>query len=69
MNKNNLLYNAAAALTECAKFIRPVDKEFVQVMLDKAQEFADQITIDEQLEAEVIQFEERIRAGIKSDSE
>jgi hypothetical protein len=69
MNRNNLLYNAAMALTECAKFIRPVDKDFVQVMLDKAQEFADQIKIDEQLEQEVNQFEERIREGIKNDSE
>lgn len=65
MNRNNLLYNAAAALTECAKFIRPVDKDFTQVMLNKAQEFADQITIDEQLEKEVNQFEERIRKGLK----
>jgi len=69
MNRNQLLYNAAAVLTECAKFIQPVDKDFVQVMLDKAQEFADQITIDEQLEQEVNQFEERIREGIKKDSE
>jgi hypothetical protein len=64
MNRNQLLYNAAAALTECARFIRPVDKDFVQVMLDKAQELADQITIDEQLEQEVNQFEERIRKGL-----
>jgi hypothetical protein len=64
MNRNQLLYNAAAALTECARFIRPVDKDFVQVMLDKAQELADQITIDEQLEQEVNQFEERIREGL-----
>ena len=69
MTRNNLLYNAAAALTECAKFVRPVDNDFVQVMLDKAQELADQITIDEQLEQEVNKFEERIREGIKTDSE
>ena len=64
MNKNKLLYNAAAALTECVKFIRPVDENFVQVMLDKAQEFANQIKVDEQLEKEVNEFEERIRAGL-----
>lgn len=64
MNKNSLLYNAAAALTECAKFVRPVDVDFVQVMLDKAKEFADQIIIDEQLEKEVKQFEKRIREGL-----
>lgn len=68
MNKNNLLYNAAAALTECAKFVRPVDKDFVQVMLDKAQEFADQIVINEELEKEVNKFEERIREGIDRDT-
>jgi uncharacterized protein YqgV (UPF0045/DUF77 family) len=64
MTKNNLLFNAAAALTECAKFIRPVDKEFVKIMLDKAQEFINQIKIDEKLEKEVNQFEEKIRKGI-----
>ena len=64
MNRNSLLYNAAAALTECARFVRPVDKDFVQTMLDKAQELADQITVDEQLEKEVNQFEESIRKGL-----
>lgn len=64
MNKNNLLYNAASALTECAKFVHPVDKEFVQVMLDKAKELADQIKVDPQLEQEVNQFEEKIREGL-----
>ena len=64
MNKNNLLYNAAAALVECAKFIRPVDKDFAVKMLDKAQEYSNQIVIDEKLEKEVKQFEERIREGI-----
>lgn len=67
MTRNNLLFNAAAALTECAKFIRPVDKEFVKIMLDKAQEFIDQIKVDEKLEKEVNQFEERIRKGIDTD--
>jgi hypothetical protein len=64
MNRNNLLYNAAAALVECAKFIRPVDKDFAVKMLDKAQEYSNQIVIDEKLEKEVKQFEERIREGI-----
>jgi hypothetical protein len=69
MKKNTLLYNAAMALTDCARFVRPVDKDFVKVMLDKAQEFANQIEIDEQLEQEVDQFEERIREGLREDSE
>ena len=64
MNRNNLLYNAAGALIECAKFVRPVDEDFVQTMLDKAEEFVSQITIDEELEQEVNQFEERIREGL-----
>ena len=64
MTKNNLLYNAAAALIECAKFIRPIDENFVQTMLDKAKEYTDQIVIDEKLEQEVNQFEERIREGL-----
>lgn len=69
MNKNNLLYNAAAVLVESVKFIRPVDKEFVQVMLDKAQEYANQIIVDEKLEQEVNEFEEKIREGITDSSE
>ncbi len=69
MNKNNLLYNAAAALVECAKFIRPVDIDFMNTMLDKAQEFSDQIVFDEKLEQEVNEFEERIKARLSKDSE
>lgn len=69
MKKNNLLYNAAAALIECAKFIRPVDMDFMNMMLDKAQEYTDQIVIDKKLEQEVEQFEERIKEGLKKDSE
>ena len=65
MTKNNLLYNAAAALIECARFVRPIDEDFVQSMLDKAKEYTDQIIVDEKLEQEVNQFEERIREGIK----
>ena len=65
MNKNNLLYNAAVALTECAKFVRPVDMDFVQVMLDKAQEYTNQIIVDEELEKEVDEFEREIRKGIE----
>jgi len=68
MRKNNLLYNAAIALTDCAKFIRPVDENFAKIMLDKAQEFADQIKVDDKLEQEVNEFEERIRKGIKDNS-
>lgn len=65
MNKNKLLYNAAMALTECAKFVKPVDKDFVNLMLDKAKEFANKIVIDEKLEHEVDEFEKRIRKELK----
>lgn len=64
MSKNKLLYNAAMALTECAKFVRPVDDEFVQVMLDKAEELVKQITVDVELDKEVNEFEQRIRKGL-----
>jgi hypothetical protein len=65
MTKNQLLYNAAAVLVDAAKFIRPVDKDFVQTMLDKAQEYTDQIVVDDELEKEVDEFEQQIRKGIE----
>lgn len=64
MNRNQLLYNAAMALVECAKYISPVDNDFVQDMLDKAQDFTNQISINEKLEKEVDEFEEKIREGL-----
>lgn len=62
--KNKLLYNATVALIECAKFIRPLDSDYAQSLLDKAQEFKDQIKIDDEVEREVNEFEKRIRKGL-----
>lgn len=62
--KNSLLYNASIALINAARFVKPVDREYSKVLLDKAEEFKNQIVIDEGLEAEVIDFEERIRKGL-----
>jgi hypothetical protein len=61
MTQNELLYNAAMALVACAKFIRPVDDDFVQTMLDKADEYTSKIVIDEGIEKEVDELEREIR--------
>ncbi len=53
------------ALIQAAKFVRPIDKDYSQELLDKAEEFKNQIVIDEKLEAEVIEFEEKIRKGLQ----
>ena len=64
MKRNLLLYNASMALVQCAKFIKPVDVEYTQQLLDKAEEFKNQIVIDEKLDAEVTEFEKRIKEGL-----
>lgn len=64
MRKNLLLYNAAMALVYAVKFIKPVDRDFAQVLLDKAQEYKNKIIIDKKLEVEVGDFEKRIKEGL-----
>jgi hypothetical protein len=64
MTKNKLLYNAAIALVQCARFVNPVDADFAKIMLDKAQELKDQIKIDQEVEKQVDEFENRIRKGL-----
>lgn len=65
MQRNSLLYNAANALITCAKYVKPIDNDYAQVLLDKAQEYTNQILIDNDLEKEVDEFEGKIREGIK----
>jgi len=64
MKRNTLLYNAAMALIQAAKFIRPVDTDFMRILLDKAEYYKNQIIIDEKVEAEVTEFEGRIKEGL-----
>lgn len=52
------------ALIHCARFVKPLDTDFAQTLLDKAQEYKDQIVIDQEVENEIEQFEERIRKGL-----
>ena len=61
--KNTKLYNASMALVHAANFVKEVDNEFAQSLLDKAEEYKNQIVIDEELEAEVVDFEKRIKEG------
>jgi len=64
MTRNKLLYNAAMSLVQAARFVKPVDSDFTKILLDKAEEYKNQIIIDEELEAEVIEFERRIKEGL-----
>lgn len=64
MMKNNKLYNAAMALVECSKFVKEVDEDFFNLMLDKAEEMMLKIDIDEDLEKEIDSFKERIEKEI-----
>lgn len=64
MTKNKKLYNATMALIHCARFVKPVDADYAQTLLDKAQEFKDQIEVDAEVEKEVDEFENRIRKGL-----
>lgn len=64
MTKNKLLYNATMALIQCARFVKPIDSDYAQTLLDKAQEYKDQIEVDAEVEKEVDEFEKRIRKGL-----
>ncbi len=61
--KNTKLYNASMALVQAARYVKEVDKDFSQKLLDKAEGYKNQIVIDEKLESEVINFERRIKKG------
>ncbi len=58
------MFNASSACLQAARFVRPVDKDFAQKLLDKAQEYKDKVEVDEDLEKEVNEFEEEIRKGL-----
>lgn len=49
------------ALVETAKFVKPLDPEYAIELLNKAEEYKNQIVIDEELEKEVKDFEQEIR--------
>ena len=52
------------ALIQCARFVKPIDSDYAQTLLDKAQEYKDQIEVDAEVEKEVDEFEKRIRKGL-----
>ena len=62
--RNKLLFNASMALVECAKFVRAIDSDYAIELLDKAQEYKDQIVIDEKFNKEVEEFAEEIKKGL-----
>jgi mannose/cellobiose epimerase-like protein (N-acyl-D-glucosamine 2-epimerase family) len=62
--KNKLLYNASMALVQCSSFVKPLDPDYAKELLDKAQEFMDQIVIDEDVDKEVDEFEKQIKKGL-----
>jgi hypothetical protein len=64
MTRNKLLFNAAMALVQAARFVKPVDPDFMKILLDKAEYYKNQIVIDEKIEAEVTEFERRIKEGL-----
>lgn len=64
MTRNKLLYNAAMALVQAARFVKPIDSDFMKILLDKAEYYKNQIVIDEKIEAEVTEFERRIKEGL-----
>jgi len=62
--KNNLLFNAAAALIDCAMIVKPIDNDFAKELLDKAESYSKLIIIDENVEKEVDEFEKQIKKGL-----
>ena len=57
-------YNAALALINAVPFIRHVDNDFAEYLLDKAQGYKDKIKIDKELESEVLEIKKEIEEGL-----
>ena len=64
MNKNVLLWNACMALLNAARIVKPIDPVYTRQLLDKAEQFKNEIVVDEKLEKEVRGFEQRIKKGL-----
>lgn len=64
MTKNQILYQSACALVIAAGYIKHLDNEYAQELLDKAEEFKNQITVDPELEKEIESYEQKIRKGL-----
>ncbi len=64
MNKNKQLYNASMVLVQAATFVKSVEPKYAQELLSKAQEYSDRIVIDEDVEKEVNEFEQKIKEGL-----
>lgn len=62
--KNKLLFNASMALVECAKFVKAIDNEYAIELLDKAEEYKNQIVIDDKFNKEVEEFAKEIKKGL-----
>jgi hypothetical protein len=59
--KNTDLFNASVSLVQAAYYVKFVDKDFANKLLDKAEEYKKEIVVDKELEGEIIDFEERIK--------
>jgi hypothetical protein len=64
MNKNVTLFNAALALTNAAQIIKSLDQEYAMKLLDKAEEYKDQVQVDPELDLEVENYEKEIKKGL-----
>jgi hypothetical protein len=64
MNRNYILFHSAASLVGAARFIRHIDENFANELLDKAQEYKEKIEPDPQLEKEIEDYGKRIREGL-----
>jgi hypothetical protein len=62
MNRNVELYNACIALLQVSKLVRPVDLLFANELLNKAEEYKNQIVpVDDETEKEIKEYADRIR--------
>ena len=57
-------YNAAAALIHASQFVRNVDVDFADHLLNKAEDYKNKIKIDTELENEVLEIKKEIEEGL-----
>jgi hypothetical protein len=61
---NKAYYVAAAHLINTSRAVRPLDPNFADILLDKAEEYSNKIKIDEELEKEIIDLKDKIKEGL-----
>lgn len=65
MDRNFKLYRAAGHIIESAKYLRTIEPDFREQLLEIAEKLLDRIEIDEDEIRKIEEYEEKIKQAIK----